>query len=243
MKNPRRSPATFAKTMTTLRALARPDQLDGMARFGITGEGRLGVSIPALRNLARSIGKNHLLAQRLWKTGVPDAMILAAFIGEPEKLSGALMDRWVVCIQSWDVCDQVCSNLFDRTPLAWQKIRRWSLRDEEFVKRAAYVLIATLAVHDRTARDSDFLALLPLIREGALDDRNYVRKAVNWALRHIGKRNLRLRTAAIAEARIIRLLPSASARWIAADAIRELQDPATIDRIRRHTLASGRQRG
>ncbi len=243
MKNPRLSHATFAETMTTLQALARPDQLDGMARFGITGEGRLGVSIPALRTLARSIGKNHLLALRLWKTGVPDAMILAAFVGEPEKLNGALMDRWVVRIQSWDVCDQVCSNLFDRTPLAWQKIRLWSCRKEEFVKRAAYVLIAALAVHDRSARDRDFLGLLPLIREGAQDDRNYVRKAVNWALRHIGKRNLRLHRAAIAEARVIRLLPSASARWIAADAIRELEDPATIGRIRRHTRASGRHRG
>jgi 3-methyladenine DNA glycosylase AlkD len=222
----------FDQVLKNLRSLARPDQLQGMARFGISGKGRLGASIPALRSLAKSIGKDQGLADRLWMTGIPDAMILAAFIGEPEKLTSGQMDRWVRTIDSWDVCDQVCSNLFDRTPLAWKKIRRWSLRKEEFVKRAGYVLIASLAVHDRKAPDSTFRDLLPLIRRGATDERNFVRKAVNWALRHIGKRNLSLRKAAIREAEAIRRLPSPAARWIASDALRELENPKTIARIR-----------
>ncbi len=211
--------------MASLKALARPEQLEGMARFGIAGKGRLGASIPALRDLARTVGKNHRLAVRLWNTGIPDAMILAAFVGEPEKLSNESMDQWVTGIHSWDVCDQVCSNLFDRTPLAWQKIRDWSARKEEFVKRAAFVLIAVLAVHDRSAEDWKFIELLPLIRNGAKDDRNYVRKGVNWALRHIGKRNNRLHRAALAEAKRIRKIPAPAARWIAADALRELENP------------------
>jgi 3-methyladenine DNA glycosylase AlkD len=204
-----------------------------MARFGIVGEGRLGASIPALRHLARSIGKDHRLADSLWKTGIPDAMILAAYVGEPEKLTDRQMERWVNDIMSWDVCDAVCSNLFDRSPLAWRKIRRWTAQEEEFVKRAGFVLIAALAVHDREAADGKFLALLPLLRKGATDERNIVKKAVNWALRQIGKRNTRLHSAALAEANVIQRLPSRSARWIAADALRELRNPKTIARIKR----------
>lgn len=235
MNNRPPSPATLATVLAGLRNLARPDQLESMAQFGIGGKGRLGVSIPALRALARPIGKNHRLAEKLWTTGIPDAMILAAFIGEPEKLTSRQMDRWVRKIMSWDVCDQACSNLFDRSPLAWKKIRLWSQQKEEFVKRAGYVLIAALAVHDKSATDRRFLELLPLIRQGATDERNFVKKGVNWALRHIGKRNERLRNAAVAEARGIQKLPSQAARWIAADALRELQDPRTIDRVRRRT--------
>ena len=234
MKRPP-SPA-FDRVFKDLKDLARPDQLDGMARFGIAGKGRLGASIPALRSLAKSIGKDHALADQLWMTGIPDAMILAAFVGEPEKLTSRQMDRWVKMIDSWDVCDQVCSNLFDRTSLAWVKIRRWSLRKEEFVKRAGYVLIASLALHDRSAPDSTFRALLPLIRNGATDERNFVRKAVNWALRHIGKRNPSLRKAAIKESEAIRRLPSPAARWIASDALRELTNPKTIARVRARGL-------
>jgi 3-methyladenine DNA glycosylase AlkD len=225
-------PYTFNETITALKSLARPGQLEGMAQFGIIGEGRLGVSIPSLRRLARSIGKNHPLADRLWRSRIPDAMILAAFIGEPEKLTSRQMDAWVKTIMSWDVCDQVCSNLFDRSSLAWTKIHEWAMHDREFVKRAAYVLIASLAVHDKEAPDARFIELFPFIRRGATDERNYVRKAVNWALRHIGKRNSRLHKAALGEARIIHRFPSPVAHWIAADAIRELENPKTIARIK-----------
>lgn len=224
--------------MSSLRSLARPEQLEGMARFGIAGEGRLGASMPELRSLARSIGKHHPLAEKLWETGIPDAMILAALVGEPEKLRSDQMDRWVADFQSWDVCDQVCSNLFDRSPLAWQKARRWSTRKEEFVKRAGYVLIAALAVHDRASADDKFTALFPLIRRGAADDRNYVRKAVCWALRQIGKRNESLRKAAISQARGLRKSTAASARWIASETIRELEDPRTVARL--HSGSGGR---
>ncbi len=226
------SSTSLADTMAILRSLGRADQLEGMARFGLAGKERLGVSMLDLRRLARTIGKHHRLAEHLWETGIPDAMILAALIGEPESLRSGQMDRWVAQIESWDVCDQVCSNLFDRSPLAWQKVRRWSVRKEEFVKRAGYVLIACLAVHDKTAADDRFIALLPLIRKGAADDRNFVRKAVCWALRQIGKRNESLRKAAINEAKALRKSAAGPARRIASETLRELEDPRTIGRIK-----------
>ncbi len=225
------SPTSLADAMAILRSMGRADQLEGMARFGLAGKGRLGVSMPDLRRLARTLGKHHRLAEHLWETRIPDAMILAALIGEPESLRSAQMDRWVALIESWDVCDQACSNLFDRTPLAWQKARRWSVRKEEFVKRAGYVLIACLAVHDKIAADGRFIALFPLIRKGAADGRNFVRKGVCWALRQIGKRNESLRKAAIREARALRKSTSAPARWIASETLRELEDPRTRDRL------------
>ncbi len=222
MKPPFPPAASFPETMSRLRSLGRPDHLEGMARFGIAGEGRLGASMPDLRKLGRSIGKNHRLAEQLWETRIPDAMILAALIGDPQKLRSRQMDRWAKDIPSWDVCDQVCSSLFDRTPLAWKKVLEWSRREEEFVKRAGYVLIAALAVHDKAASNRKFTALFPLVRRGASDSRNYVKKAVSWALRQIGKRNPRLQRAAIAQARAIRRIPAPSARWIAADVLRDL---------------------
>ena len=225
--------ATLEGVLDSLRLIARPDQLEGMARFGIAGKGRLGVSIPQLRGLARGLGKNHALALQLWDTGIPDARILAAMIDDPADLTPRQMDRWVSGFDSWDVCDQVCMNLFDKSPLAWKKAKEWARREEEFVKRGAFALIACLAWHDRDASDDRFLELLPVIRRGSRDERNYVRKGVNWALRHIGKRNDRLNRAAIAEARIIQTLDSPAARWIAADALRELRSPAVRARLKK----------
>jgi 3-methyladenine DNA glycosylase AlkD len=224
---------TVSQVLIRLHSLARPDQLEGMARFGIVGKGRLGVPIPHLRTLAREIGKDQQLALALWKTGIPEARILASMVGEPDRMTSRQMDAWVRDIDSWDICDQVCMNLFDKSPLAWRKVREWSRRDEEFVKRAAYALIACLAWHDRDSPDSRFLALLPLVRRGSVDGRNYVRKSVNWALRHIGKRNRRLHRAAIAEARAIRTIDSPAARWIGADALRELRSEAVQARLAR----------
>jgi 3-methyladenine DNA glycosylase AlkD len=220
------------EVIAELQSLARPDQLEGMARFGIVGEGRLGASIPQLRKMAKEIGRDHALALELWDSGIPDARILAAMVDEPEKLSARQMDEWVCGFNSWDVCDQVCMNLFDKTPLAWRKIREWSKRDEEFVKRAAFALIACLAWHDKSAGDDQFLSLLPIIRRGATDERNYVKKAVNWALRHIGKRNPRLNRAAITEAAIIAKLDSKAARWVASDALRELKSEGVRKRLK-----------
>lgn len=206
-----------------LKALANPKDVEGMARFGINPKGTLGVSIPALRKMAREIGKDHSLALELWETGIHEARILAGMIADSQKLTRGQMESWVKDFDSWDVCDQVCSNLFDRTPFAHQKAKEWSGRKEEFVKRAGFALMAALAVHDKKAVDKDFLKFFPLIKKHSVDERNFVKKAVNWALRQIGKRNLKLRRAAIKLAQEILKKDSRSARWIANDALREFK--------------------
>jgi 3-methyladenine DNA glycosylase AlkD len=215
-----------------LKAQARPDQVEGMARYGMTAQGRLGVSVPQLRKLAKEVGQDHSLALALWKTGIPEARIVAAMIADPQELTGEQMEEWVKDLNSWDVCDQVCMNLFEKTPLAWPKILAWAEREEEFVKRAAFALIACLAWHDKQAQDEQFIALLPLLKRGSTDERNYVKKAVNWALRNVGKRNPRLNRAAIAAAQEIRQMDSRAARWIASNAIRELESQAVQKRLK-----------
>jgi len=224
--------SSVENVLERLKSKARPDQLEGMARFGMTVERRLGISIPDLRAMAKESGKDHELALKLWKTGIAEARILAAMIGDPKKLTEAQMEDWVKDIDSWDVCDQVCANLFEKVPLAWQKINDWSERDEEFVKRTAFSLMACLAWHDKKAKDERFIALLPVIIRNANDERNFVKKAVNWALRNIGKRNSNLNRAAIDAAREIQGLDSKTARWIASDAIRELESGAVQRRLR-----------
>jgi len=218
--------------MARLKSLARPDQLPGMARYGIAVERRLGISMPELRALAKELGRDHALALALWQTGIDEAKILASMVDEADKVTGEQMEAWVKGFNSWDVCDQVCMNLFDKTPLAWQKVRDWSEREEEFVKRAAFTLIACLAWHDKKAKDEAFIELLPIIVRGSTDERNFIRKEVNWALRHIGKRDRQLNRAAIATAREIQKLDSKAARWIAADAMRELKSEAVGRRLK-----------
>lgn len=230
--------ASVEEVLQKLKAKARPDQLEGMARFAIVGKGRLGVSVPEMRKLAKEIGKDHSLAVKLWKTGIPDAQIVAGMVGEPDKMTEKQMEDWVRDFDSWDVCDQVCMNLFEKTPLAAKKIHDWSQRDEEFVKRTAYALIACLAWHDKQAEDEKFLAFFPVIKHGATDDRNFVKKAVNWALRNIGKRNLNLNRAAITLAKEIQQMDSRAARWIAADAIRELESHAVQQRLKKNVRTS-----
>jgi 3-methyladenine DNA glycosylase AlkD len=180
-----------------------------------------------MRRLGRTIGKDHALALALFRTRIPDFQIIAALVAEPERLTGRQMEQWVRAFGSWDVCDQVCLNLFCRSPLAWDKVRLWATRPDEWTRRAAFALLACLAVHDEAAPNRRFISALPWIAEAAGDDRNFVRKAVNWALRQIGKRNPRLRSAAIRTARAIARRDSRSARWIASDALRELA-PATF---------------
>ena len=214
-----------------LKSKARPDQLKGMARFGMTVDKRLGISMPDLRAMGKEIGKDHELALELWKTGIAEARMVAALIDDPKKLTEAQMEDWVKDFDSWDVCDQVCMNLFEKVPLAWQKIIDWSERDEEFVKRTAFSLMACLAWHDKKAKDERFIELLPVIIKNADDDRNFVRKAVNWSLRNIGKRNLELNKAAIDSAKEIQRIDTKTARWIAADAIRELESAAVQRRL------------
>jgi len=216
-----------------LRAEARSDRVEGMARYGMVAEGRLGVSVPEMRRIAKEVGKDHGLAVGLWETGIPEARIVAAMIGEPERLTEMQMEDWVKAINSWDVCDQVCMNLFEKTPLVWRKILDWSEREEEFVKRTAFALIACIAWHDKKAEDEKFIELFPVIKRGATDERNYVKKAVNWALRNIGKRNLNLNKAAIEMAREIQRIDSRAARWIASNAIKELESEAVQRRLRK----------
>jgi 3-methyladenine DNA glycosylase AlkD len=225
--------STKADVLAELRALANPANVAGMARYGINVDtvNAFGVSAPVLQALARRIGRNHDLAAELWESGLHEGMILASLIDDPALVTVGQMERWVAGFDSWDVCDCTCSKLFDRTPFAWKKAVAWSRRKEEFVKRAGFVLMAALAVHDKRAPDGRFLAFLPSIERQATDERNFVRKAVNWALRQIGKRNRRLNKAAIATARRIRQIDSRAARWIAADAIRELTNPKTRERI------------
>jgi len=216
-----------------LRSKARPENLEGMTKYGIPLEQRLCISVPDLRKLAKEIGTDHKLAMDLWKTGVGEARILAAMIDDPHKLTEVQMEDWVKDINSWDVCDQVCMNLFKKNQLAWKKIIDWSEREEEFVKRTAFSLIACLAWYDKKASDDKFLELLPIIVREATDERNFVKKGVNWALRSIGKRNLNLNKAAISTAKKIQQLDSKAAHWIASDAIRELESDAVQNRLRK----------
>ena len=222
-----------AGILQKLKTHGSRENIEGMARFGITTERRLGVSVPEMRRIARECGKDHPLSIRLWNSGIPEARIVASMIADPSEMTAAEMDRWVSEFDSWDVCDQVCMNLFERTPFAGKKIRQWSRREEEFVRRAAYALIACLAWHDKDAPDVVFTGFLPIIKRGATDERNFVKKSVNWALRNIGKRNPRLNRAAVSTAKEISRLDSKSARWIGADAIRELTSAAFQRRIRR----------
>lgn len=197
-----------------------------MARFGINPKNTLGVSMPFLRSLAKTIGRDRYLAIKLWQSKIHEARILAALIDEHQLVTEKQIESWVKDFDSWDVCDQVCSNLFDKTPFAWVKAVEWSQRKEEFVKRAGFVLMAALAVHDKKVGDKAFLKFFPYLKKEATDPRNFVKKAVNWALRQIGKRSLFLKTKALALCREISKIDSSSARWISGDAQKELQHKA-----------------
>ena len=214
-----------------LKSMADPEKVEGMAKFGINPENTLGISIPSLRAIAKESGRDHQLAEDLWETGIHEARILAAFIGDPRRVTRTLADKWVKEFDSWDVCDQVCMNLFDKTSFAHEKALIWSARKPEFVKRAGFAMMASLAIHDKEAEDAQFLQFLPAIVEGSSDSRNYVKKAVSWALRQIGKRNIRLYWKAIGTARDIEMSGSKSSRWVATDVLKELTSQKTRDRI------------
>jgi 3-methyladenine DNA glycosylase AlkD len=205
-----------------LQSLANPTNLKGMARYGINTHNTLGISIYVLRPIAKEIGVDHSLALELWDTGIHEARLLAAFIDDPGLVTEKQMEHWASGFDSWDVCDQVCSSLFDQTPYAIQKAYQWSERPEEFVKRAGFVLMAALSVHNKLLPDDQFAEFLKIIIRESSDPRNFVKKAVNWALRNIGKRSLQLNQCAIQTAREIQIFPTKPARWIASDALREL---------------------
>ncbi len=217
--------------LTKLRLMSNPKAVEGMARFGINPKNTYGVSIPALRAMAKATGRDHALALQLWSSGVHEARILATMIDSSELVTAEQMEQWVRDFDSWDVCDQCCSNLFDKTEFACQKAVEWSERKEEFVKRAGFVLMATLAVHDKKAKNEEFMKFLPLIKRESTDDRNFVKKAVNWALRQIGKRSVVLNKEAIKTAMEIQKIDSKSAKWVASDALRELTSEAVQKKI------------
>lgn len=217
--------------LESLVQLGRPEQLEGMARYGLKGESRLGVSMPDIRRLAKENGKDHQLALELWDSHIPDAMILAALVADPARTSKEQAERWIMDVGSWDVCDQLCMNLLDKTPFVDELIFEWSTRKEEFVKRAAFALIASVGCHDKHAPDERFRTYLPVISHGASDGRNMVKKAVSWALRTIGKRNTTLYTDALETAYKIKNMEGAGARWVASDVIRELESDAVKKRM------------
>ncbi len=216
-----------------LESLGSEEVRAGMQRFGIDATNAKGISTPMLKRLAREIGRDHELASELWASGVFEARALAALIEEPAKVTPAQMERWTRAFDSWAICDACCCYSYRLTPHAWSKAVAWAGAKTEFVKRAGFALMAYLAVHDKTAHDAKFEKLLPLMERESGDNRPFVKKAVNWALRQIGKRNKRLNAKAIATAKRIRAMGTASARWIAADALRELQSDKVQERLKR----------
>lgn len=233
---------TCKEIIIKLKSLTNPKNVAGMARFGINPDSTLGIPIPILRDQAKKLGKNHNLALELWDSGIHEAKLLAGFIDDYKEVTEQQMDSWVSDFDSWDVCDQVCMNLFDKTPSAYKKAVEWSSRKEEFIKRAGFAMMAVLAVHDKKAPDDKLSQFLPIIIREAGDSRNFVKKAVNWALRQIGKRNKNLNQAALKTAEEIlgesktvytegSELSRRARMWIANDTIRELKSGAVRKKL------------
>jgi 3-methyladenine DNA glycosylase AlkD len=225
------APERARSLLRSLGELADPARLEGMARFGIDTSNAIGVTVTELRRIARGLGRDHGLATELWASGVHEARILASIVDDPDAVTERQMESWVREFGSWDLCDQVCMNLFDRTPFAFDKALEWSAREPEFEKRAGFALMASAAVHRKDRPDRDFHAFLPRIRAEATDERNYVKKAVSWALRQIGKRSASLHARAIRTAHQIETIDARPARWIARDVLRELESPAVLERL------------
>jgi 3-methyladenine DNA glycosylase AlkD len=205
---------------------------DMLSRYGITAPKAYGVPVGKIQQLGKQLGRDHDLAVALWATGWYEARMLCAFVDQPERVTPAQMDRWARDFDNWGICDTICFHLFDRTPLAWKKVDPWSKRREEFVKRAAFALIAGLALHDKKAEDRAFLRTLPLIERAAEDDRNFVKKGVSWGLRVLGRRNRTLNAAGLETARRLVESDQPAARWIGRQAVKELSSPAVRRRLR-----------
>ncbi|MEZ5800344.1 MAG: DNA alkylation repair protein [Nitratireductor sp.] len=226
-----RRPYTADEAVAALRALANAENLAGMARFGIETGTALGVSMPGIRSVAARISHDHQLAEDLWQSGIHEARIMAGLVDRPHWVTPDQMKRWTADFNSWDVCDQICGSLFDKTPLTDAMIVEWAESEHEFVKRAAFATIAWKSVHDKKADDIGFVPFLALIRKASTDHRNFVKKAVNWALRQIGKRSAQLHAPALELAHELASGNDKTARWIGRDAARELQTPAVLGRL------------
>jgi 3-methyladenine DNA glycosylase AlkD len=214
-----------------------------LKQFGIVAPKSYGVPVGTIQQLAKALGRDHALALALWDTGWYEARMLAAFVGEPARVTSGQMDRWVRDFDNWGICDTVCFHLFDRTPVAWRKVAPWSRSRAEFVKRAAFALVAGLALHDKAATDAQFLRVLPLVEEAAADERNFVRKGVSWGLRVLGRRNPHLNAAAVEVARRLAERTEPAARAVGKESLRELTSPkvrAALAKRARKTMG-GRQ--
>ena len=216
-----------------LKSRSNKKVIASMERFGINPRNKnaIGVRVPDIRAIAKELGKNHQLAQELWNSKIHEAMVLALMIDDPKLVSEKQMEDWVADIDSWDICDSCCGNLFDKTSFGYKKAIEWPKRKQEYVKRAGFALMAYIAIHDKKITNRELEKFLPIIEKGSIDERNFVRKAVNWALRQIGKRNKNLNKSALKCANRIRVKDSKSARWIAADAIRELKSSQVQGRL------------
>lgn len=223
----------YSEIVKKLKSMRDEKNILGMKRFGIAGKIVLGISIYVLRDYAKTIGVNHDLALKLWQSGIHEARHLAVFIDDPKLVTESQMNSWAFDFESWDDTDQACTSLFDKTPYAWKKVVEWASSDELFVKRGAFSLIAGLAVHDKLASDADFVRLFPLIEKASVDERNFVKKAVSWALRNIGKRNLFLNKEAVKLAKKISLVDSKSAKWISSDVLRGLNSERVLVRLKK----------
>lgn len=223
---------TAKKIISDLKKLKNEKNIAGMARFGINPETALGISIPVLREKAKEIGKNHKLALELWESGIHEVRILATMIDKHDEVSKTQMNSWVKDFNSWDLCDQCCLNLFRKTIFADKLLFQWVKSQHEYTRRAAFVLIATFAVHRKEKTNDEFLKYFPLIIQYSTDERNFVKKAVNWALRQVGKRNQQLNKEAIKVCKSLIEIESKSAQWIAKDALKELTSEKIIARLK-----------
>lgn len=223
--------AEVTRVLAALERAATKRDRDNLARFGITAKKAYGVSMAKIHVIAKRLGRNHTLAAALWKTGWYEARLLTAFIDEPERVTPAQMDRWCRDFDNWGICDTLCFHLFDRTPHAWKKIEQWHDHKGEFVRRAAFALLASVALHDKRAPDAPFVRSLALIERASTDERNFVKKGVSWALRLIGRRNAALHAKALACARRLASSHDGTARWIGKDAVRELTGPIVMRRV------------
>jgi 3-methyladenine DNA glycosylase AlkD len=228
--------------LAELKKLATKATRDGMARYAIPNEHAFGVPMATMQALAKRLGRNHELAAGLWETGWYEARTVAALIDEPDLVTAAQMDRWAREFGNWAVCDSVCFFLFDRTPHAFRKVEQWARHKDEYVKRGAFALLASLAAHDKLATDDDFMGCLPLVEEAAPDERNFVKKGVSWALRMIGRRSPELNAASVAVARRLAESGEPAAWWIGKGAVRELTSP-TVKRALESKVARAAKKG
>ena len=239
-REPRDTAADVAYALAWLERRGTKANRDGMARYGIVAKKVYGVSMGTMQSLSKELGKSHTLSQALWKTGWYEARMLASMVGEPDRVTPAQMERWAKAFDNWAVCDTATFVLWDRSPHAWPKVREWSRRKEEFVKRAAFAMLASLTVHDKQAPDERYLEGLDLIEREAADERNFVKKAVNWALRSIGKRSPALNKKAVALAKRLAARPDSASRWVGKDALRELTSPGVQRRLAKRKARSAR---